>query len=281
MILISGSPLQINDLAGEYAENSVERQVLEQMAGSTATYRYDSLDQLKFELTLRGRIVDAAVALNRSGLNFAAFHKSRCNPDYWERTDNGGFLLKSDVKPSDAIRDIFMNGNLYATECATAMVIVYYGALLKVYSEEVFNRLFSSIYLMDWHELDPLLSEVGTPRQVADILLGDRCYFRNPEVSPLTPELQGENVIVLPNGLFYGHGLGIAPADYFIRVLNANRMEGATQSAYFMENYAARPDFKRLEAAGRVPARQSPAQQPSTQRTSALRWRPFPPPIMR
>lgn len=271
MILISGAPLPVAELGAAYPERSVERLVLERMNESEGTYRYDTLQQLKFELELRGEIVSAAKRLSASGLRFAVFHKAECNPDYWERTDNGGFQLKSGVKPSAAIRDIFTNGRMYATECATAMVIVYYGALEALLPEETFNALFPSIYLMNWHRLDPLLREVGTPATVTDILLGDRCYFRNPEVDPMVPELQGENVIVLPNGLYYGHGVGITTADRIIRMLNANRIEGATQSAYFMENYAARPNFKRLAAAAGVPAAAAPP--------APLRWRPFPQPI--
>lgn len=268
MIVIAGSLLQISEIIGGYPENSVERQLLEQMSKSADTYRYDTLEQLKFELSLRREIVNAARALNRSGLRFAVFHKSECNPEYWDRTSNGGFRLKSGVRPSDAIGDIFKNGQKYATECATAMVIVYYGALLEVFAEETFNRLFPSIYLMNWHELKPLLREIGMPKSVADILLGDRCYFRNPDVNPKTPELQGENVIVLPNGLYYGHGMGIVNAGQIIRVLNANRKEGATQSAYFVEDSAARPNFKRLAEAS-----QSAAQ------PAVLYWRPLLQPI--
>lgn len=269
MIVVSGSSFQPSELMGNYAENSVERQVLEKMSQSTETYRFDTLDQLKFELAMRSAIVDSARELNSSGMKFAVFHKSEANPDYWERTNNGGFLLKSGVKPSDAIRDIFTNGRKYATECATAMVIVYYGALLKILPEETFNRLFRSIYLMNWHRLDPLLREVGVPKKVADILLGDRGYFKNPEVDPKVSELQGENVIILPNNLYYGHGMGITTAERIIRVLNANRFEGATQSAFFMEDSAARPNFKKL----------AEASQYSTAPSTVQSWRPFPQPI--
>ncbi len=269
MILISGAPFSISEITGDYSESSVERQILNQMSQSAGVYRYDTLKQLKFELALRREIVNAAVELNDSGMEFAVFHKSECNPDYWDRTSNGGFLLKNGVKPRDAIRDIFTNGRQYATECATAMVIVYYGALTKVFTEETFNTLFRSIYLMNWRKLDPLLSEIGAPKTVTDILLGDRCYFINPEVHPKVPELQGENVIVLPNRLYYGHGIGITNADQIISILNDNRMENATQSAYFIENSAARPNFKRL-------ADLSPD---SATRPAPLRWRPFPPPI--
>lgn len=269
MIVLAGSPFQISDLIWEYPENSVERQLLEQMSQSPETYWYDTPDQLKFELSLRREIVDASKALNNSGLRFAVFHQSQCNPAYWDRTRNGGFHLKSGVKPSDAIRDIFTNGQAYATECATAMVIVYYGALLKVLPEETFNELFPSIYLMNWHKLDPLLQAVGRPKKVTDILLGDRGYFKNPQVDPQTPELQGENVIVLPDGLYYGHGVGITNAKQIIYILNANREKGATQPAYFMADSAARPNFKRLLAASQIPMA----------RPAVLYWQPFPQPI--
>jgi protein-glutamine gamma-glutamyltransferase len=271
MIVISDSTVLISEIIGGYPEDSMERQLLEQMSKSTETYQYDTLSQLKFEISLRKEIVNAAIMLKRSRLRFAVFHKSECNPEYWDRTGNGGFLLKSGVKPGEAIRDIFENGQKYATECATAMVIVYYGALLEVFSTEKFDGIFPSIYLMNWHELDPLLKEIGLPKKVTDILLGDRCYFNNPDVDPKTPEWQGENVIVLPGGLYYGHGIGIANAGQIIRALNVNRKEGATQSAYFMEDSAARPNFKRL---AEVQASQSAAARPAV-----LRWGPFPEPI--
>ena len=70
--------------------------------------------------------MNAAHALNKSGMGFDVFHKSKCNEDYWFRTDNGGFRLKSGIKGSDAINDIYQNGRKYKTECATAMVIVIY-----------------------------------------------------------------------------------------------------------------------------------------------------------
>lgn len=270
MIIVSGVPLESSALSGTYPENSVEGQLLAQMMQSTDSFRYSSLEQLKFELDLRAATVDAARALNRSGMGFAVFHKSKCNPDYWDRSGNGGFRLKSGAVPADAIRDIFKHGRKYATECATAMMIVYYGALLKTYPEETFNRLFPSIYLMNWHELDPLLREIGRPKEVAEILVGDRCYFRNPDVSPETPELHGENVIVLPDGLYFGHGIGTVSAEQIIRVLNANRKEDATRSAYFVEDSAARPDYEKLLEAS----------QRAAVRPAILHWQPFPQPLL-
>jgi protein-glutamine gamma-glutamyltransferase len=245
MVMIANRPFDVTPLAEEYPEGSVQRQLLHSMSQSAEAYRYDAVDQLIFELALRNEIVNAARALDRSRFGFAVFHQSRANPAYWDRTDNGGFRLKPGASPSAAINDIFVDGGRYATECATAMVIVYYKALLEVFGEELFDRLFSDIFLMNWHITEPLLREIGTPQRVSDILLGDRGYFANPDVNPQTPQWQGENVIVLPGGLYYGHGIGIHNAERIIAALNANRREGATRSAHFLDS-AARPNFKRL-----------------------------------
>jgi len=268
MIVISGSPFDIAKIIGDYPADGIERQLLEQLSASTARYQYDSVEQLQFELRLRKEIVDTAWALYGSDLGFAVFYQSKCDPAYWVRLGNGGFQLRNGVKSSDAIKDIFINGRKYATECATAMLIVYYGALLNIFHEDTFNRLFPSIYLMNFHGIDPLLREVGTPKKAADILLGDRGYFKNPDVDPKTPQWQGENVIVLPEELYYGHGLGVADAEKIIRALNMNRWPGADRSAYLMDAVA-RPDFTKLANI----YLNAPAH-PVT-----LYWRPFPPAI--
>ena len=78
-----------------------------------------------------------------------------------------------------------------------------------------------------------------------DYLPGDRRYFANPDVNPETPEWQGENVIDLGDGLYFGHGIGTHKAETFIRDLNDNRKGDATREAYLVKK-AGRPDFKRL-----------------------------------
>lgn len=245
MIVIAESQPDITALSTQYPPNSVEARVLGKLSQSETRYTFDSIDQLRFELRLRSETVKASEMLSRSGLAFAVFHKTKCNEEYWNRLPNGGYLLKNGANPAEAINDIYVNGRKYATECATAMVIVYYKALLDTYGAELFNELFPSIYLMNWHSLDPLIREIGTPRPVGDILLGDRAYFKNPDVDPKTSELQGENVIVLADNLYYGHGIGITTSEAIIRMLNANRFRGSRRSAYFMDTVA-RPNYKKL-----------------------------------
>ena len=267
MIQIAGDIFDISTIAADYPRGSVERLLLGIMSQSSHTYEFDTLNQLTFELEMRKEIVNSAVALYRSGLGFSVFHKSKCNPAYWDRTDNGGYKLKDGADPARAIDDIFINGDKYATECATAMMIVYYKALLNILRHDAFNRVFPEIYLMNWRSIDPLLKEVGKPQKVADFLYGDRAYFKNPDVDPKTPEWQGENVIVLPEGLYYGHGIGIRNADQMISALNANRKKNATQSAYFLDT-ASRPDFNKLAAVYE-----------KSDQTVSLVWHAFPPAI--
>lgn len=244
MIIISGNTVDINTFAGDYPTGSVERETLNRLMSSSFTYRYISPEQLKFELLLRKNIVEASIALYRSRLSFETFRNSRCNPNYWERTENGGFLSKPDVSSYEAIVDIYRNGRRYGTECATAMVIVFFGALTETFSEKLFNVLFPRIYLMDWQSLDPALG-IRSYRSVPDMLPGDCLYVKNPDVDPLTPEWQGENIIDLGNNRYYGHGIGIYPIEGFIEALNRNRIEGSQTSAYLLDS-ATRPDFDSL-----------------------------------
>ncbi len=247
MITIAGRPTTPASLVDEFPANSVERLIIEQMAASSTEYKFDSAKELWFELSLRRELIAASNALNRSGLRFAIFREAECNPDYWELTPEGGFRQRADVKASDAIRDIFTNGRKYATECATGMVIVYLGALLNLFGDEKFNQNFSGIYLMNWHGLHRNLREIGQMNTYPDYFPGDRRYFANPDVDPVTPEWQGENVIDLSGGLYYGHGMGKRNAESIITALNKKRKEGATRSAYLMDS-AGRPNFKRLSS---------------------------------
>lgn len=235
----------ISSILNEYPQESMEFKIIDKMNKSEKKYRFQNKEHLKFEVDLRDEIIKSSVALFKSHMDFAVFRKTRGNPQYWERLGNGGLKLKNGVKASEAISDIFSNGRMYATECATAMVIVYYMAILQVFPQELFNKVFDNITLMNWHYLDRNISEAGMLNEKSDELPGDRRYFKNPDVDLTTPEWQGENVIDLGNGTFYGHGIGIHNSQTIINALNENRKEGSTTSAYLME-YAGNLDYKKL-----------------------------------
>jgi protein-glutamine gamma-glutamyltransferase len=245
MILVNNQPLDSAALLNEYPEGGIERSILKTLSESGEKYSYDSQDQLKFELRMRKEIVDAANALNASRLSFEIFRKTRCNQEYWRRREDGGFELRSGVRASDAVRDIFRNSGRYGTECATAMVIIYLKALLEIFPEDVYNRMFADVTLMNWNDIPSPLRGIGVMHHRSDYLPGDRQYFANPDVDPKTPEWQGENVIVMGDGTFYGHGIGKHHDQTIIRALNQNRREDADREAYLMDS-AARPNFKRL-----------------------------------
>lgn len=245
MIIISDKPVDGSAISRAYPVNSIEWDIINTMSQSEEEYIYDTSEQFNFEIWMRQEIIEASRQLNRSGMSFSIFRKSRCNTRYWERTSEGGFISRRDVRPNDATFDIFVNGRRYATECATAMVMVYYKALLSIYPEQLYNQIFPQIYLMNWHNLDPLLEEIGDTRESADFLPGDRLYFANPDVDPIHAYMQGENVIDLGNGTYYGHGIGIGNEKKIIRVLNQYRKPDAEVSAYLL-NVVGRPNFRKL-----------------------------------
>ncbi|WP_339300933.1 protein-glutamine gamma-glutamyltransferase [Paenibacillus sp. FSL R5-0623] len=236
MIIVANQLAQLN--RSEWSD--FEWYWLQQLQDRPTRYVYQSMDHLRFEWDLRGSLVDAAEGLDRSGVSFASFEKSRCNPAYWNRNAEGGFELRSNVTPADGIRDIWRNGHLYAFECATATVIVLYGGVLGSIREDAFNSLFRNLLLFDWHyDSDLRLTEKNGSETA---LPGDVLYFKNPDVSPETPEWQGENTFMLRENWYYGHGIGIARGEDIIRTLNQFRVPGSRVSAYLMD-MVIYPDF--------------------------------------
>ncbi len=224
--------------------NSTQLGIVERMERSQFAFSYDSLQQLTFELKLRNDIIESAKALNSSGVSFASFDESRCNEEYWHLTGYGGFQLRDGVKPADAILDIFRSGSKYAFECSSAMVIVYYRALIHTLGHQTFNRLFPDILLYDWRHDKNLELLTQTTAQTV-VLPGDVLYFDNPDFNPETPEWRGENAVYLGNGAYYGHGIGITGAQDIIDSLNGERGPDATRSAYLTDQIV-RPDFAYL-----------------------------------
>ena len=241
MIQIAGMPAPPHSLP-EWPLTPQQRIMLATMARSPSVYSYASWKQLRFELDMRMQIIQAALDMHQSGVAFATFEQSRCNEMYWMLTPNGGFQLRPRVRPSAAIEDIYANPQLYAFECATAMVIIYYKAALESIDRDFFDRLFANLYVRDWqYDRDLGIRTFDPP----DYFPGDIRYFRNPDVHPDRIEFQGENAVDLGNGLFFGHGIGILSAPQMIAALNRMRRPGAVRSAYMLAQ-ATNPDYKYL-----------------------------------
>ncbi|WP_233277497.1 protein-glutamine gamma-glutamyltransferase [Paenibacillus durus] len=234
--------------------SGVEREIVEKKRRSPENYVYESPAALAFELNMRRRIVEAAVALDASGVTFVPFETTRGNRNFWSRTREGGLRLNDGVLPSDGINDIFRNGRLYAFECATAAVIVLYKGVLDALGEEVFNSYFKNLLLYDWqYDSDLQLTAVNNREEAYP---GDVQYFKNPDHDPNKPEWQGENVIVLGRGMYFGHGIGITTAEGIISALNRERVPGSRTSAYLLDE-TFHPDFeylRRLSAGRSLPS---------------------------
>ena len=239
MIKLLGRPFT---LISSIPSDNIERIIIQKMHESPIDYAYSSIYELAFELKLRKNIIISARAMNQSDADFEVFSNARCNPKYWNLTNMGGFQLKFDVLPSHAIQDIFKNSSLYAFECATAMVMIYYHAVLNSMGEEVFNQFFNNLYLYSWH-FDSDLGITSMPAQ--QFLPGDVVYFKNPDVDPNTSWWRGENAVVLEDDSYFGHGIGIMSRDKIIQALNKRRIPNSNQSAYLTDQVT-RPNFTHL-----------------------------------
>ncbi len=229
-------------IINEYKPDSQERKIITVISSSDNVYQYPELKFLKFEINFRINIIKSAKELNDRDFSFLVFRKSKCNADFWNRNEDGGFELKNDMKPCDAIKDIYVNGSKYGTECSTAMVIVYYKAFLNIFPEEYFNETFAGTILMNWSNINTHLRSISVLKKEPDFLPGDRRYFKNPDVDPKEVEWQGENVIDLGYDDYYGHGIGIYKQEKIISILNKHRRYDAVNSSYLLDE-AGRPDF--------------------------------------
>ncbi|MBS4176850.1 protein-glutamine gamma-glutamyltransferase [Lederbergia citrea] len=239
MIQISGVLFQQND---NWQLGSIEKTIIQQMQNAPVFYSYYSENELLFELKVRKNIIQSAKEMNKSQAKFTTFVNARCNPRYWQLTKAGGFLLRPDVPPADAILDIYRNSSLYGFECATAIPIIYYHAILNSIGSNLFNSLFLNLYLYSWH----------TDTDVAIItfysnyfLPGDVMYINNPDFDRKTPQFRGINAVLLNDGRLFGHGFNIRTSQEMIQILNKKRKTDSHQSAYITK-LVTRPSFKYL-----------------------------------
>lgn len=239
MILIGGSPAPIDSSS----LSMTEKQILADIQRSPVTYNYNSMEELIFELRLRAGTIKSALDLGKSGATFATLRKSKANPMFWIRTEQGGFQQRPGVAPADAIRDIFYNGRLYAFECASAVIIILYKAVLDLIGDELFNRYFNNLLLMTTNtDRDLGLTTIKT---TTEMFPGDILYFNNPDYDRNKPEWAGENVIKVGKNAYFGHGIGVNPAEGIIAELNRLRRRWPRRSAYLLDQ-ATHPNYAYL-----------------------------------
>ncbi|MBM4764303.1 protein-glutamine gamma-glutamyltransferase [Bacillus sp. B15-48] len=210
----------------------LQKNIYLELEASHEIFDYVSDLELLFELRLRENIVKSSYALNESGVTFTSFRYANFNPNYWVKSSSG-FLLRPDVLPSDAIRDIFRNGSMYGFECSTAIIILFYKAVLDSIRESAFNYLFNGLLVWNWNADSDLII---ITRRGDRFIIGDVVYFNNPDYRETI--WRGENAVVLGNGKYYGHGFGIRTAQGMIDTLNTLRRPGATRSAYLLKQHS-------------------------------------------
>ncbi|WP_316568727.1 protein-glutamine gamma-glutamyltransferase [Neobacillus sp. YIM B06451] len=241
MITINQKIVAVNQL-NAMKPSRQKLKILQWMGKSKKVYPFATIGELDFELEMRLRIMRAAVLMNKSNPGFATFATTRCNEKYWYLDNRGAIILKPNVLPHTALNDIFINGKKYAFECATAMLIIFYKAVLDSIDTAIFNRLFAGLKLYDWqYDADLDLKIFNS----TDFLPGDCLYFKNPDVDPKTIHWQGENAILLDRNLYFAHGIGIVPGKFIIDFLNTKRKKNAKREAY-LTDVVAIPNFRYL-----------------------------------
>lgn len=235
VIIVAGINLEIPP----FQLSSKQTEIFHFLKNSREVHSYLHSRELLFELLLRENMINSAVLLNENEVQFSVFETSKFNSVYWLKTSRG-YMLKPNVLPSDAIKDIFHNGKEYGFECSTAIVLIFYYAVLQSIDEIAFNRLFNHLLVWDWSYDEDLgiITKVGS-----DFIPGDVMYFYNPDYD--NPVWIGENVVFLGEDKYFGHGIGIGTAEETIKALNTLRKEGATRSAHLIHQHS-RLNYKYL-----------------------------------
>lgn len=203
---------------------------------------------LKEDIVFRERVVKAAHALAAGGAQFSASHDAdKVNSALWTMGYGGKiqvrkFLPNDQIgKPSVALRDIFENGKAYGFECATAMMVIYYKAILDHIGDEKFDELFSKPRMLSffrWSIEDDDYTKVKNLVEDDKIIKqapkpGAHYYFVNPDASEANSAFGGENVLYLGDGLYYAHGIVgdsgsyIVTEDEILATLSALRKPGS------------------------------------------------------
>ncbi|WP_433957641.1 protein-glutamine gamma-glutamyltransferase [Cytobacillus horneckiae] len=217
----------------------IQRDIYIALENSEQIHHYNTLHELLFELLLRENLIKAANQMHNSQAEFAPFTHSKFNPEIWTKTKYG-YVLKPYIMPSDAILDVFYNSKEYAFECSTAIVLLFYKAVLDSIAVSRFNTLFQGLLVWDWNYDQDLGIDTRIGR---DFIPGDVVYFYNPDFDH--PIWTGENAVYLGNNQYFGHGVGLETEQGMIEALNTLRKPGATRDAYLISQHS-RLNYKYL-----------------------------------
>ncbi len=198
-------------------------------------------EALRDRLRIGKAMVDSCEAMDKAGHSFALLKDHACNTDFFKK-EGSTFVLKSGKKASEAVEDIFKNPSKYKFECATAMIIVYYKAMLDMLGPKDFDRICGDLRIGPWdyeNDLGRIMNTTGSGQAEAPsghkdkVKPGDYAYIRNWDVSDKgrAAGWQGENVIYLGNGKYYGHPFGVETGTHIVDYLNTQRNAGSTRSA--------------------------------------------------
>ncbi len=192
-------------------------------------------------------VVKAARDFAAAGVAFSGSSRTdKVNKALWWMGFGGKMGVRQGVRESEAINDIFVHGSSYGMECATATLVILYKAILDRIGPKDFDEAFAKTRLFRWEIEDDDFKKAKRVGKLPGFWPGDHTYFKNPDFDPSNSAFQGENVIYLGNGEYFGHGIGLVTERQLIEGLNGLRRPGARRSAF-------RDDFE-LRLAGNAVA---------------------------
>lgn len=220
-------------------------QVLTRDAGDLKMKASALGEQLRDKVRIGAAMVEACEAMARAKHQFALAHDQQFDSRLWDYLGGGGFIVKDGVRPSAALNGIFENPGQYKFECLTAQIIARYKAMLDLLGPKDFDLACPGLRVGPFR-FEETLAEYfrftgtgieATPARKTGLRAGDYTYFKNWDVSPdgYAAGWQGENVVALGGGKFYGHPFGIATEPEIVGFLNQHRRPGSTRSASMIE----------------------------------------------
>ena len=204
-------------------------------------------DQKFREIQMRTHTVEGAKILDDArkagqGMGFNAdMQNPTVNDQYWKVVD-GRVQVRDGVNASAAVDDVFKNPNKYSLDCAAAAHLVGLRSIRNTIGAGDFDRSHQNLSVQGWtarrqteaangSTFTRVSGDAGRRDAIANRLPGDVGYFKNPD--NVSVAWQGENVIYLGNGQYFGHPGGIKSKDEWVNWMNDHaRRPGATQEAY-------------------------------------------------